>query len=56
MEIGRCGGEGMTRSDIIFGPLLQIRTKTIKPLILSPGIPGNGSFAGKPSCIIITGF
>lgn len=46
----------MTPRDIIFGPLLQRCTETIKPLILSPSIPGNGSFAGKASCIIITGF
>lgn len=56
VQIGRHGREGMTLSDIIFGPLLQRLTKTIKPSILSPRTPGNRSVAGKPTCIVIIGF
>lgn len=56
VEIGRSGWRRDDTQWYNFGSLLQRLTKTIQPLILSPSTPGNGSFAGKPSCIIIMGF
>ena len=55
-KIGRSGWRRDDTQWYNFASLLQRFTKTIQPLILSPSTPGNGSFAGKPSCIIIIGF